>query len=273
MSSKIIKINLKNVKKFLPKRISKANKTHGGSALVIAGHEGMYGAAILAATAATRVGAGYVTLMTDLKKINTLKNPDFLTLNINSKINQNKFTAVAIGPGLGQKEIVYKKLLELKSFSKVVVDADALNVLAKKNVKLAKTWIVTPHTGELSRLLKISVKKINQDRKKYLMQACKKLNCHVLLKGHKTLVSDGKRIYEIQTGNKALAKAGTGDILTGMIVGFMAQGLDTLRATLLAATLHGKLADIWVRQGNDYLSLMASDLNLRLPKLIQKLRR
>ena len=154
--------------------------------------------------------------------------------------------------------------------------ADALTVSAKERLfPLPKTWILTPHEGELSRILNISAAKIRKDRTKYLRLAQKKCGCIVLLKGHETLVAAATEIYKIDTGNVALAlaKAGTGDVLTGMITGFLAQGLTPLNATLLGASLHGKIADDWVlRAKKDYLSLMASDLVDLIPTTLHRLR-
>ncbi|MFI5206183.1 MAG: NAD(P)H-hydrate dehydratase, partial [Candidatus Paceibacterales bacterium] len=107
----------------------------------------------------------------------------------------------------------------------------------------------------------------------YLKLAQKKLGCTVLLKGSHTLVCDGDKIIEIQTGNAALAKAGTGDVLTGMIAGFMAQGVQPLNAAVLAATLHGAMADSWVKSKRDQGGLMASDLLTMLPETIFKFRK
>jgi hydroxyethylthiazole kinase-like uncharacterized protein yjeF len=269
------KIYIKNIQKLIPQKSANANKTNGGKCLMIAGQKGMFGAAILASTAASRVGAGYVLLMTDQKIFNSLKAPDFITYDFKTPLSNLKFQSVGIGCGLGKGSHIEKLLKELKKqkISKVVIDADGLNkIAAKKLFPLIKSWVLTPHTGELSRLLNVNSKLINQNREKYILQAAEKFKCIILLKGYKTLICDAQTIYEIQTGNKALAKAGTGDVLTGMIAGFMAQGLNSLQAALLAATLHGRLADDWVKEGNDYLSLMASDLNLRLPQLLAELR-
>lgn len=262
--------------KSLPQRSSEDNKTHGGKALVIAGSKGMYGAAILSSTAAARVGAGYVFLMTDGDQFPTHKFPDFLVEKI--LINNKKlsvFNSVAMGPGLGvnlKTEKILKKLIKLK-IQNVILDADALNVLAKKNIRnLPPSWILTPHEGELARLLGVKSTEIKKSRLKFVIEAQKKYKCVVLLKGKNTLVADAKSIFFVNKGNEALAKAGTGDILTGIIVGFLAQGLDPLIAAAEGAYVHGMVAQQWSLSGKDNLSLLASDMPYFLPKILKKIR-
>jgi NAD(P)H-hydrate epimerase len=245
--------------------------------LIVAGSPGFYGAAVLSATAAARVGAGYTHLVTHLKKFSNQKKPDFLTSEISEVgLEKLRFDAVAVGPGLGlgaQTEKIIKKLMKLKA-DRVVLDADALTVIAKKNIfPLPPSWILTPHEGELSRLLKIPVGKIRKNSVKYLQDAQKKYGCIVLLKGAETRVSNGKTVVEIGSGNPALAKSGTGDVLTGMIAGFLAQNINPLDAACLGAFIHGFAADEWVRAKNDPLGLLASDLVSLLPKAIYKLRK
>lgn len=263
-------------RKLIPKRKQSDSKIAGGKSLLIAGSEGMFGAAVLAATAAARVGSGFVTLMTDLKKFTSVKNPDFLIADWkNKKISDLSFTAVGIGPGLGGTAhalSLLRQLLKLKP-ENVVVDADALNLLAKNKIQvLPNTWIVTPHEGELARLLGISAEAIRKDRLASVKSAQKKMGCIVLLKGFKSLVATSDKIFEIQSGNRALAKAGTGDVLTGIITGLLAQGLSAQESACLGAYLHGCLADQWNKDQKDYLSLMASDLLDALPYALKKLR-
>lgn len=270
------KFNYSHAQDLLPERKKSASKATGGKSLIIAGSEGMFGAAVLAATAAARTGAGYVILMTDSKKFPFLNYPDFLVADWkNNKISELSFTAVAIGPGLGQTAralALLQELLNLK-IKNVVIDADALNLCAQNKLfPLPKTWIATPHEGELARLLNVSIEKIKKNRIAALRKAQNKLSCIVLLKGHKTLIAAQKTIYEIQSGNKALAKAGTGDVLTGIITGFLAQGLQAKDAACLAAYIHGWMADQWVKNKNDYLGLLASDLLRTLPKSLYAIR-
>lgn len=277
MAKDPIHFGLRQARPLFPRRLKTDNKSAGGKSLLIAGSQGMFGAALLAAKAAARVGSGYVTLMTDQKKFRTDRNPDFLVVDWQKKnLVKIRPSSVGIGPGLGQSKRALGLLKQLlkSQIKNVVVDADALNLIAKNKLgPLPKTWLVTPHEGELARLLGLSVKKIRNDRMRAIQLAQKKLACAVLLKGQGTLIANGSNIFEIQSGNSALAKAGTGDVLTGMITGFLAQGLSVMEAACLGAFVHGWMADQWVREKKDPLSLMASDLLEILPKALWKIRR
>jgi hydroxyethylthiazole kinase-like uncharacterized protein yjeF len=273
--SKMKKILLKDVVKLLPKRKEDAHKKNGGKTLIIAGSASMPGAGLLSATAAARVGSGYVYLLQTSESFFSKNFPDFIILKKKELKNTlSRFNSIAIGPGLGnslEAQKFLKTLLQSK-FPFVVVDADALNILSNlKNVIIPESWIMTPHEEELARLLKKSSKKIHQNREDSILAAQKKFGCLVLLKGKKTLIASKNTVFQIQTGNKALAKAGTGDVLTGMIAGFIAQGLSPLNAACLSASLHGKIADEWILK-KDYLGLMASDLLTQIPLVMKKLR-
>jgi NAD(P)H-hydrate epimerase len=269
-----MKFSLESAKRLLPIRKKKENKTHGGRTLIIAGQKGFFGAAILAATASARVGSGYTTLMTALDHFPTHKHPDFLTIPLSQTISAN-FDAIAIGPGLGINSKTEKLLRSLirQNFENVVIDADAITILSQfKIVSLPKSWILTPHAGELARLLGVSSKLIEKNRMKYALMAQKKFGCHILLKGHKTIILNSDVCIEITSGNSGLAKSGTGDVLTGMIAGFLSQNLNTIQAASLASYIHGSCSKKWVKQKRDSLSLLASDLLNLIPEVIFDLR-
>lgn len=264
----------------LPKWRAMSHKADHGHALLFAGSPGMYGAGILAASSAYRVGAGYVTLASHTEPIDVLKeHPEILTAIADDERlwTHRRWTSVGIGPGLGASEKT-KTLLEkliATVHSRVVVDADAITVLANaKLFNLPSNWIVTPHAGELARILGISSEEIDSDRIFHAREAARKLGCHVLLKGFRTVVTDpsGERATIILSGNSALGKAGTGDVLTGMITGLLAQGLNPFAAAATGAYIHGRMADEWVRAGQAKSSLEASDLREILPALISRLR-
>lgn len=264
----LFRITKKDLRKFLPIRVEAANKSHGGKCLLIAGSEGMWGACYLSALACARVGAGYVYLPADTK--NLTEYPDFLSSEISEEIDVNHFTALAVGPGL-KITVQHKKLfhhIEKTFTGPMVIDAGALELVKK----LKPNWIITPHEGELSKLLNISSDEIRKDRFIAAQMAQEKFGGIVVLKGHKTLIATKSIIYEIQTGNKALAKAGTGDVLTGMITGFLSQGVKPVDAAILACGVHGFIADRWVKD-KDYLSLMASDLIHEIPQALFTLRK
>ncbi len=267
----------KIARRYLPSRSDLSNKSSHGHALIIAGREGFWGAAILSSTSAFRIGAGYVTLASfdDASKVvnetpETLILPRFDLSVLQSK----KITAIGIGPGLGVSEHTAKLISDLKkmNYQNVVIDADAITTCVEyKLFPLLKNWVMTPHAGELSRVLGTSSDQIEQDRIAACEKAAEVTGCHVLLKGFRSVLADDKRALIILSGNSALAKAGTGDVLTGMITGLLAQNVPVVQATATAAYLHGRLADEWVKLGGDKRSLLASDIRDQLPGLMSRL--
>lgn len=267
----------KLARRYLPARQETSNKSDHGKLLVLAGHKGFWGAGILTSSSAFRMGTGYVQWASFEAPYEALKEiPEVLTASVNDDaLWSSKFSAVAIGPGLGsgaETAQLIEKLKGLKGIP-VVVDADAITACVEHNLfPLPSNWVITPHTGELSRILKVHAQDIERDRFKAAFDAFEKTGCHVLLKGFRSLLAYGNRCMIVHAGNSALAKAGTGDVLTGMIGGLLAQGLDTTQATATAAYLHGRLADEWVRSGNDKSSMTASDLKAILPQVVSRLR-
>lgn len=275
-------LNLKNftlraAKSYLPSRKINSNKTQGGKCLIIAGSPNMMGACLLAAKAAARVGAGYTYILSENRNFDFNSNPDFIFLGHIRKFNTidlSNFNSIAIGPGLTQEKFVLqilRKLFKL-NFKNVVIDAGALSALGQKRVPLLPTWILTPHEGELAKLLNTSAASVKAHRENKTLQAQKYLSAIVLLKGAKTLISDGHSFYQVSTGTKALAKAGSGDVLTGMIAGLLAQGLEPLPAAGLATFSHGLCSREWIKNKYDHLGLLASDLLLQIPKVFSRIR-
>jgi ADP-dependent NAD(P)H-hydrate dehydratase len=265
------KISEPLVLNLIPKRKKNSNKTDFGSALIIGGAKGLYGAGVLSALAATKSGCGYTHLMTDLSKFNFLRFPDFIVhpLKLN-ELKKMKNHALAIGPGLGQnkdKEKFLKYLFKNK-VENVVVDADGLNLIAKLNLHpLPESWILTPHEGELARLLQTSSKKIKEHRKENLYRAQNKYQCHIILKGAETLMLDSKgNLFMTNVGTTALAKAGTGDVLLGILVALKAQKLSSKDAMIVATYIHGWCARLWEMEGNNSRSLRPLDIIERLSK-------
>lgn len=271
---KKIIISKKYAKSLLPKRKKDSNKSTHGRCLIIAGSKQYPGSALLAARAASRIGAGYTYVLNN--SIDIIQNqPELIPSTSIHNALKHKPNSVLIGPGLGISLTTKKKLLSvLKSKTdSIVIDADALNILSllKKTPVLTHT-ILTPHEGELARLLKTSSTWVKKNRSLAIQKAQKKFNCIVILKGQHTLITDGNYIYENRTGNASLAKAGSGDVLAGMIVGLIAQGLSALEASILAVYLHGAIADYWLKNKNDILSLLPSDIVQLLPKILFRLR-
>jgi NAD(P)H-hydrate epimerase len=263
--------------RLLPDRPLKSNKTNFGNVVVCAGQPGYWGAGVLSTQAAFRVGAGYVTWASEKTPLSELKShPEVLTCSLREVFSAARRTAAfVVGPGLGTDKATELLLQELIHHHSVpaVIDADALTVIASKGISsLPKKWVLTPHAGELSRLLAVSAAEIEANRFFYARLAAKKYGCLVLLKGYRSLLAAGEKLYVIDSGNPALAKAGTGDVLAGFIGGFMAQGLSSLRAAVLGAYVHGRVADEWVKSGKDVASLVATDLVHDLPNLLSLLR-
>ena len=155
-------------------------------------------------------------------------------------------------------------------YTSFIIDADAINACAEaKFFNLPMNSIITPHPLELSRLLGVDVKEIQQNRAKWAWEASKELDSIVLLKGHETIIAvPGGKIFLNHTGNSALAKAGSGDVLTGMIAGFCAQGLNLESAACCAVFLHGIAGEIASKSLSEY-SVLASDLIRYIPLAIK----
>ncbi len=255
----------------LPDRRPTDHKACQGHLLVLAGSEGFWGAGQLTALSSYRMGVGYVTTSNPFINQNI---PDVLTQSLSDPKLFEKKTAVAIGPGLGTGESTKKLLVSLKKTRlPVVVDADAFTVCVKDNLfPLPSHWVLTPHSGELARMFGIKGKTVDQDRCFYAMKASRKAGCLVLLKGFYSVLAGSDKCWIIPKGGSALAKAGTGDVLTGFIGALMARSLSAFTAGAVAGFIHGLLAEKWVSSGKDADSLMAQDLKDILPLVLKKLR-
>lgn len=269
----------RNARTALPRRKSTSNKSDHGRLIVFAGRPGMWGAGLLAATSAYRMGAGYVVLAGYEEPVDVLRSmPEVLTAKIGASDfwKPEAWDAVVIGPGFGAGEQTIELLRWLREsgVERVVVDADAITACVEARLfPLPSSWVLTPHAGELARVLGVDAKTIEGDRFRYAAHASARTGCHVLLKGFRSVLAHGRRRSVILSGNSALAKAGTGDVLSGMIGALLAQGVETGPATAAAAYIHGRMADEWVRSGNDRRSLTASDLREHLPTLMARLTR
>ena len=278
------------------------NKGSFGQVLVIAGSDGFAGASVLVAEAACRVGAGLVTLAVPqaIKATVTSRvSPVVMTRGLGQK-NDETFgpldvtaalalaetaRVVALGPGIGQTEAVAAFVRELiaRCPMPLVLDADALNFLAQepdRGVAIIQvrrerssnrqiSTILTPHPGEMGRLLGTDAKSVQNDREAAARQACRAYGCVVLLKGERTVIAspDGT-LYLNSTGNAGMATGGTGDALTGVIAGLMAQGLEPLAASFSGAYLHGLAGDLAAESVGGVAGLIATDLIAQLPRAI-----
>ena len=264
----------------LPERNNTSHKAQNGRVCIIAGKKGMWGAGILASVGSLRVGCGYATLASTQDPSTAVsEKPDILTTQFSSVKELLKHPcSIAVGPGLGvdsKTEDIIKELLSL-GVKNVVLDADALNTIAQmENQKLDETWILTPHSGEMARLLKSTADEVDRDRIQAVKECSSTYGCHVLLKGYKTLLGyyykKDFRLEVINSGNASLATAGTGDVLCGMIAGFIAQGLNTHNSGALGSYLHGTTADVWVKKGKAKNSMTASDVLDLIPEAFKQL--
>jgi NAD(P)H-hydrate epimerase len=254
------------VKLMVDRRLADDHKGRTGHLLVIAGATGKTGAAAMTANAALRAGAGLVTLSlpealnpvaeAQLIEAMTLPLPDkgtglileeaFETLTAQASGKQ----ALAIGPGLGTeshtRNLVLRVVKDLKL--PLVIDADGLNNLVGHTALLrhrSAPTVLTPHPGEMARLTGVSVKQIQQDRLNSARKVAMEHQVYVVLKGARTVVADPQGYAWINpTGNAGMASGGMGDVLTGMIAGFLAQGCSALEASVAAVYLHGLAADM-----------------------------
>jgi len=255
------------VQKWLPVRTSTDHKGQGGATLVWAGSSSMPGAAVLAARAASRIGSGnvYVTQNQVLKhhpESILWKNQDF-----------KKIRAALLGPGLGLDPKIKSHFQTLRNAGiPAVIDADALTMAAELNLgPFHHSWVATPHAGELARLLDCKAIDVESDRLKFARLAQQRWGGTILLKGYHTVITTAQVSIIVPTGNVSLAKGGSGDVLSGMIAGLMAQGLSSERAAMVGCYIHGWVADQWVRE-KDYLSLTPSDLIAAIPQALFQLR-
>lgn len=269
----------------LPLREQFSNKSTFGKVLNIAGSEYYTGAAYLSSLSALKVGCGYVALSSSPKVINTmaLKTSDVVFVPITDvKKALNNYDVVLLGCGLSvdlSVSILFKALMEsLANFQgPVVLDADGLNLLSKikKEIDLPENLIITPHPKEASRLLGVEVDEIVNNPTFYAKALSEKYSCITVLKLHSTVVcSKDFDIYINETGNSSLAKAGTGDVLAGMIAGLCAQQ-NSLKYSLfdiakLAVYLHGRAGEFASSMLSEY-SVLASDLLNYIPMAIMEI--
>ncbi|MBE7705233.1 MAG: NAD(P)H-hydrate dehydratase [Cyanobacteria bacterium SIG29] len=281
-------IDFKLVSSFFPERPDNANKGSFLKILNVAGSSLYSGAAFLSSKSALRVGAGYVCLACPNEIISRiapalpevtfipLKSNDFGSISSDNVIeNFKSYSVLSVGCGLTTNEdtqnFVINLMKNLSESQKVVIDADAINILALHRNELSlKNSIITPHPKELSRLLNVSLAEIEDNREKYARITSQTYECITILKGHNTIVTDGDKIYTNTTGNSALAKAGTGDVLTGIIAGLLSQKVEPLKAAFLGVFLHGFAGDIASEDYTKY-SVLASDLIEYLPIAISEL--
>lgn len=265
-----------DIKHLLKPRVNFTHKGTYGHALLVAGNDTTMGAALLAASACLHVGAGLTTVClpkSGLLSLNTAL-PEVMALPRNEHLDIaafEKFTTIAIGPGLGteeENEILLARLISLKK--PLIVDADALNILAKRRdllEGLAAQSILTPHLKEFDRLF--GTHQNWWERLKTAQGEAKVRNLVIVLKNQYTFVClPNGEVHINATGNPAMASGGMGDVLTGIIAGLVAQSYPAETAAILAVYLHGKAGDELAKKR---FTVNASKLALQLPKTLKKI--
>ncbi|BCN31934.1 NAD(P)H-hydrate dehydratase [Anaeromicropila herbilytica] len=292
-----------DIRTYLPKRKSDSNKGSFGKVLVIAGSKNMSGACFLSAKAAYITGAGLVKVLTVEENrtiiqtllpealLTTYNTEDLLSASKKSMVlntieNAMEWASViVIGPGIGMSEsskIIVEKIIR-DSKVPTILDADALNLLSSMSeyvkseqvngnelyqIQLPENFIITPHMKEMSRLLHVDM---DQVREWYYDSTTKEKqvsDCIVVLKDARTLVVNKEKTYINVSGNNGMSTGGSGDVLTGIIAGLIAGGLENYEAAALGVFMHGMAADEKVKEKSTY-SLMASDILDGLPHLFK----
>jgi len=250
----------------LPRRPRAANKGDFGRVLIVGSGSGMPGAARLAGEASLRVGAGLVTVAVAPENVAAISagRPELICIGVSGpgalEEPLERADVVAVGPGLGRSPWARDALTAVLGVAKaLVVDADALNLLAEGGTSPREDWILTPHPGEAGRLLGITAAEVQHDRLGALEGLLERYHGTIVLKGAGTLVGARGRIPGLcERGNPGMATAGTGDVLTGAIAGILAQCHDPWAAARTGVLVHAMAGDAAARGGER--GVLASDL-------------
>ena len=280
----IKELNHESVLSILPDRDPWGHKGTFGKVLLLCGSRGFTGAAYLAAMGALRTGAGLVFLGVpeSIYQIEAVKLNEpvvFPLPEVEGKLSRESIAeilnrllsmdAVLIGCGLGQSEgtlAVVQAVLE-NAKCPVVLDADGINVLSvHKDILRGRVYptILTPHDGEFARIGGV----LTDNRMESAAELARDLKCILLLKGHRTCITDGRTGYRNTTGNPGMAVGGSGDVLAGMIVSLLGQGIAPLEAAACGAWLHGAAGDLCAAELGQY-AMLPTDMLQKLPRLLK----
>jgi ADP-dependent NAD(P)H-hydrate dehydratase len=276
----------------LPPRAAEGHKGTYGTALLVGGSRGMTGAITLAGLSALRGGAGLVRLALPEPCQATVAahEPSYMTHALEADAAgriaggeathraiielSESATAMGVGPGLGRSVELSSLVVALYAqlAQPVVFDADALNALSEHAHLLAEhagPRILTPHPGEFARLLGVDTATVQARREQLATNFARDNHCILVLKGHRTFVSDGQRGWTNTTGNPGMATGGSGDVLTGLITALVCQELSPYDAARLGVYLHGLAGDLAAKDLGE-VSLIASDLVRYLPAAFRR---
>ena len=270
-------------------RARESHKGTYGHVAIVAGSPGRSGAAILAARGALRAGAGLITVVTDHQSAQIVDSVSIESMSLVADITagsvdlaaiidhiNGKTSAAVIGPGLADDEKSYEAVRTLvqQIDRPLVIDASALNAFVSRGNELnahGHQRVITPHPGELARLMNISVADIQSNRMAVAREAANITKCVVVLKGHQTVVADPEGELAINpTGNPGMATGGMGDVLAGLIAALLARGTSSWDAARAAVYVHGRAGDLLSEEHGD-VGLAAMDLADRIPEAIHGL--
>ncbi len=280
----LFRLNHNDILELLPDRDAYAHKGDFGKVLLLCGSRGYTGAAALAAMGALRSGAGLVYLGVPecIYQIEAVKLTEPVVFPLPDQDGcfscaavdalMDKLTgmdAVLIGPGMGRSEGTKRLTIQVLESYKgpVVLDADGINILfAHKDILRGRTspTILTPHEGEFERFTDEAI----NERVSAAQKLAIELGVIVLLKGHDTVITDGKLCYINQTGNPGMAVGGSGDVLSGIIVSLLGQGIEPLKAAACGAWLHGAAGDLCAQKLGQY-GMLPTDMLVELPRLMK----
>ena len=255
-------VTKENIAAIYKPRNAFAHKGMFGHVLLVAGNKGKMGACVLAARSCLRSGVGLLTLNIPDEQFPVLQIavPEAMATSRNENIDWNKYTTMGIGPGLGtdEKELLKNILLHFKK--PVVLDADALNMIAEENIDLKSipaNSVLTPHPKEFERLFGKAANDFERINK--AIEISKLYPLVIILKGHRTLIAYKGNGYFNMTGNAGMATGGSGDVLTGIITSLVAQGYTSEQATILGVYIHGLSADLALQE-QSMESLLTTDI-------------
>jgi NAD(P)H-hydrate epimerase len=271
VAAEVCQLSFAQVRAALPERERDAHKGDFGHVMVIGGDVGHGGAALMAAQAAARGGAGLVSLATRPEHVAAMlaRQPEVMACGVTSGQELEPWlerpTVLVVGPGLGQSPWSEQMLQQaLATQLPLVLDADALNIIAQGRLwpegKTRDNWLLTPHPGEAARLLGGTTAAIQAERFASVQKLQQQYGGVALLKGAGTLVAGaGRPVNLISAGNPGMASGGMGDVLSGLLGALLAQGLEAYEAANLGASLHAHAADL-AAADNGQASLLATDL-------------
>ncbi|MDA8561505.1 NAD(P)H-hydrate dehydratase [Gammaproteobacteria bacterium] len=272
MINQPIKLKIENFKHLLKARKKDSHKNMFGHVVIVGGDYGFSGAIKMSAEAALRVGAGLVSVATrpDIALTLNIARPEIMCHGIKSEKILNSLletaSVIVLGPGMGITSWGKKLFtIVLKQKKPLIIDADGLNILATQSIKRSN-WIITPHPGEASKLLKLTKDIIQNDRVKAVQKLQTKFNGISVLKGFNSLICTDEELFKCEAGNPGMATAGMGDILTGVIAGLIGQKFSLSDASTCGVLIHSLAGDMAAKNGER--GMIATDLLPHLRNLV-----